>query len=105
MTQGCCYNNQYVILHRIFPTLLLFCHAPFACAGDWPQFRGPEGMGVSSDKGLPVEVGPDKNVIWKTALPPGHSSPIVIGDRIFLTAVADERLMTLAIDRRTGAVG
>ena len=44
---------------RILTTLLLFCGGPFAYAGDWPQFRGPEGLGVSSDKELPVEVGPD----------------------------------------------
>src|SRR5262245_21878773 len=53
---------------------------------NWPQWRGPEGLGVSEEKNLPTEWSADKNIIWKTALPGrGHSSPIVWGDRIFLT--------------------
>jgi len=45
-------------------------------AEDWTQFRGPNGTGVSISTGLPTEFGPDKNVIWQTPLPPGHSSPV-----------------------------
>ncbi len=55
-------------------------------AEDWPQFRGPNGSGVSASTGLPDEFGPNKNVIWKTALPPGHSSPVLTHNRIFVTA-------------------
>lgn len=55
-------------------------------AGDWPQFRGPGGMGVSPARGVPVVWNDRENVLWKTALPgPGASSPIAVGDRIFLT--------------------
>src|ERR1700691_6068466 len=43
---------------------------------DWPQFRGPHGWGVSADTALPVEMGPRKNVAWKTAVPRGFSSPV-----------------------------
>ena len=57
-----------------------------AVAEDWPQFRGPNGSGVSPTTGLPQEFGPNKNVIWKTELPPGHSSPVLTRDRIFVTA-------------------
>jgi outer membrane protein assembly factor BamB len=58
-----------------------------AAAENWPQWRGPGSQGVSSEKALPTEWGPAKNVAWKTALPgSGHSSPVVWGDRIFLTA-------------------
>ncbi|MCS7016772.1 MAG: PQQ-binding-like beta-propeller repeat protein [Gemmatales bacterium] len=54
--------------------------------GDWPQFRGPGSRGVSPATGLPVTWDEQKNVLWKTELPgPGTSSPIVVGDRIFLT--------------------
>jgi outer membrane protein assembly factor BamB len=42
--------------------------------------------------------------LWKTALPPGHSSPIVVGDRVYLTAVRQKQLLTLALDRRSGQI-
>jgi outer membrane protein assembly factor BamB len=55
-------------------------------ASDWPQWRGPDGQGVSTEKNLPTEWSATKNVQWKTPIPGrGHSSPIVWGKRIFLT--------------------
>jgi outer membrane protein assembly factor BamB len=51
-----------------------------------------------------VEFGPEKNVVWKTPLPPGHSSPILSDDRIFLTAHEDKKLLTLCLDRETGKI-
>jgi len=59
-------------------------------AEDWSQFRGPNGSGVSATTNLPVEFGPTKNVVWKTALPPGHSSPVLTSNRIFVTAFSKE---------------
>jgi outer membrane protein assembly factor BamB len=54
--------------------------------GNWPQWRGPGGLGVSAESGFPTEWSPTTNVKWKTAIPGrGHSSPIVWGDRIFVT--------------------
>ena len=53
---------------------------------NWPQWRGPHGLAVSSETGLPTEWTPSANIVWKTEIPGrGHSSPIVWGDRIFLT--------------------
>jgi outer membrane protein assembly factor BamB len=53
---------------------------------DWTRFRGPGAAGVSSDKGVPLQWSADENVVWKTAMPGfGASSPITLGDRIFLT--------------------
>lgn len=75
-----------------------------ATAADWPQFRGPNARGVSDTTGLPVEFGPDKNVVWKTALPPGHSSPVLTEDRIFLTAFEGEKLLVFALDRGSGRI-
>ena len=43
-------------------------------------------------------------MVWKTALPPGNSSPAVAGDRIILTAVENEKLLTIALDRATGKI-
>src|SRR5262252_6746216 len=68
----------------------------------WSRFRGPNGSGVSTSTRLPAEFGPDKNVIWKTELPFGHSSPALTRDRIFVTAARGERLVTIALDRHTG---
>lgn len=70
---------------------------------EWPQFRGPA-TGVQAGGGYPAEIGPGTNVVWKTPLPPGHSSPVVHGDRVYLTAVADGRLLTIALDRATGRI-
>jgi outer membrane protein assembly factor BamB len=73
-------------------------------AEDWLRFRGPNGAGVSGSTGLPVDFGPAKNLVWKTPLPFGRSSPIVAGDRVFVTARDGEKLLTLAIDRSSGKV-
>ena len=56
-------------------------------AQDWTRFRGPNGSGLgSSSSPLPVEWSEDKNTKWSIDLPgPGHSSPIIVGDKIFLT--------------------
>jgi outer membrane protein assembly factor BamB len=71
---------------------------------DWSRFRGPNGSGISATKGLPAEFGPDKNVIWKVDLPQGYSSPVIHGNRIFLTALRDEQLVTIVVDRTNGKV-
>src|SRR6185369_12003513 len=54
---------------------------------EWAQFRGPNGSGVADGNEPPVVFGPSDKVLWKKALPPGHSSPIVWDDRVFVTAV------------------
>lgn len=60
---------------------------PCLLAADWAQFRGPAGLGTSSETGLPAEWSTSKNVVWKTALPgAGTSSPVVVGDRVYLTS-------------------
>ena len=58
-------------------------------AENWPQWRGPGGQGISTERQLPTEWGPDKNIAWKVELPHGYSSPIVWGDRIFLTSAIE----------------
>lgn len=79
---------------------IAFC----ASAGDWPQFRGANASGVSSTTGLPSEFGPDKLVLWKTGLPPGHSSPVLSANRIFVTAYDDSQLYVITLDRATGKI-
>ena len=85
--------------------VLVFVSPVAAVAGDeWSQFRGPNGTGVSETKGLPTEFGPSKNVVWKTELPAGHSSPVLTRDRIFVTAHDKEKLYVIALDRQTGKI-
>ena len=86
------------------PALILLLACVPAVSGDWPRFRGPDGSGVAETKGLPVEFGPAKSVGWKTVLPPGHSSPVIAGERIFVTGWEEDKLSTLALDRRSGKV-
>lgn len=68
----------------------------------WPQFRGPNGSGIADDQKPPIEFGPDRNVRWKVACPGGSSSPIVVGDRLVLTAFDGGKLFTIAYDRAIG---
>jgi outer membrane protein assembly factor BamB len=71
----------------------------------WPQFRGPNSSGLGEGK-PPVHFGPDQNVLWKTAVASGLSSPILWGQRVFLTEFdpTSQKLATLGIDRRTGKI-
>jgi len=72
--------------------------------GEWDRFRGPNGSGLSDDVGIPAEFGPDKNVVWKTALPEGDSSPVFGRDSIFVTGFEGDKLFTISMDRKTGRV-
>lgn len=71
-------------------------------AADWPQFRGPGASGVADDQKPPVKFGPKTNLAWSVPVPPGASSPIVVGDRIVLTAFENEKLFTICYDRTDG---
>jgi outer membrane protein assembly factor BamB len=58
---------------------------------NWPRFRGPTGQGVSSEQSVPLEWSATNNLAWKTAIPgQGWSSPIVWGDRVFVTSATDD---------------
>jgi len=86
---------------------VLFILLLFLFPQDWPQFRGPTGQGVSDERGLPLTWSETKNVRWKVAIPGrGWSSPVILGDRIWLTTATDEgkSLRAIAIDRNTGAI-
>lgn len=69
---------------------------------DWLMFRGPNGTGVSDGATLPAEFGANKNLAWKAVVPFGRSSPVVTSDRVYLTASEGDKLVTLALDRKTG---
>jgi outer membrane protein assembly factor BamB len=96
---------------------------------NWPAWRGPLGTGASPDADPPIEWNEEKNVRWKTPLPGlGHSSPVVWGDRIYLTTAIPtgpalpprvskapgahdnlpvthkQQFVALAVDRRDGSI-
>lgn len=83
--------------------LSLLCFATLASAGDWTRFRGPNGEGVSDATGLPVEFGPKKNLFWRIEVPMGRSSPIVVKDRVYVTALDGEKLVTLCLRQSNGS--
>ena len=103
------HRPRRIILKIAIPVITLSL-APVALtrvgSEDWSQFRGPNGSGVSETTGLPVEFGPGKNMVWKTELPPGHSSPVLTRNRIFVTAHTNEKmnykLLVICLDRQTG---
>jgi outer membrane protein assembly factor BamB len=70
----------------------------------WPRWRGPSGQGLAADSGYPDTWSDKQNILWRTPVPGrGHSSPIVWGDRIFLTtAHSDGRSSVLAFRRSDG---
>ena len=74
---------------------------------NWNRFRGHNGQGTAKGDRIPVHFGPDANVLWKTAVPAGHSSPVIWDDRVFLTAYErtnKRKLITLAVDRKQGRI-
>src|SRR5262249_4175927 len=76
-------------LVRIF-ALLLFCTPAFA--DNWPAWRGPHSDGRCDEKDLPLRWSATDNVRWKVALPDeGNSTPVVWGDRIFVTQASDKK--------------
>src|SRR5436190_13204986 len=76
-------------------------------AQDWPQFRGPDGQGHSSEQALPLTWSEQENVSWKVPIPGrGWSSPAIGGDRIWLTTATDggRSLCAICLDRESGHV-
>jgi len=68
----------------------------------WPQFRGPSGSGIAEGQKPPVEFGPDKNKRWKIDVPSGASSPIIVADKLIITAFDGGKLYTIAYRRLDG---
>src|SRR5689334_10846491 len=94
------------MLFRIAILSLSLLTATISFGGEqlaWPQFRGPNGSGIAEDEKPPVELGPDKNVKWKIEVPSGLSSPIIVGDKLVLTAFEDGKLYTIAYNRADGS--
>ncbi len=96
-----------MIVRACLTTLFLFAVQSLAPAQDWPNWRGPQHDGSSAVEGLPKTFDHEQHVLWKATLPgPGASTPIVVGQRVFLTAADIEQgqLVALCLDRTSGKV-
>jgi outer membrane protein assembly factor BamB len=87
-------------------SLLLIAAGAFAAdptgLAYWPQWRGPSGQGLCDDTRVPLEWSESKNLLWKTKLPgEGHSTPVIWGDRLFLTCAKDKGQERIVICVRT----
>lgn len=85
----------------IFSCVIAGCTAVVQ-AEEWWQFRGLRGGVAVDDQKLPREIGPADSVAWKRTIGQGHSSPVIHGDSIYVTATDKKELVTLALDRSSG---
>jgi outer membrane protein assembly factor BamB len=94
------------VIRSILTVSLTLALALTLSAADWSQFKGPNASGVSPEKNLPTEWSKDKGQKWKATLPSrGVSSPVVFGDRVYVTCssgIRDDRLHVLCFDVNTG---
>jgi outer membrane protein assembly factor BamB len=82
-----------------FAVVVVFTFVSLAHAENWPQWRGIKGDGISPEKDLPIQWTRTENVAWKLELPGrGGATPVVWGERIFVTSVEEEDLVLLCIN-------
>ena len=93
-------------------TLICFPLVTATAHANWPQFRGPDGDGIADVERLPTNWSPDRNIVWRTTLPgEGWSSPVIVNNRVYLTAALPDsgendeggfRLTMLILDTDSG---
>ena len=90
---------------KLFALFLAGCTV--ANASDWRQFRGPFGNGYSDESSVPATLEGDKSIVWKINLPgEGVSSPIIVGDRVFITCsggLKQQRLYVICLNAKDGS--
>ena len=71
-------------------------------AANWPGFRGPAADGVAATEKAPTHFGPTSNLLWKTEIPGGHSSPVIWNGQLFLTGADGNELRIICLDCASG---
>jgi len=98
-------SNGFFVVNNCFYVLALLGCLCFLQAKDsqssWNQLRGPDGSGVALNSRPPLKIDPAE-AAWKQEVPAGLSSPVLAGERIFFTGLEDGRLVTVALDKKTG---
>jgi outer membrane protein assembly factor BamB len=94
------------VVQQLFIQIAFVVSCSQAAAGDWPQWRGPEGTGVSSEKGVPIVWHEQRAIFWKCSLPEwGTSTPVISGEAIFVTTHSTgDKLLLLKIDKKSGKI-
>src|SRR6266436_5245488 len=94
------------LIARLAAAVLTTALSASAAAADWPQWRGPDGTGVSGAKGVPIVWHEQRAIAWKCTLPgSGNSTPAIWGNAIFVTAhTADDKLLLLRINKKNGEI-
>jgi outer membrane protein assembly factor BamB len=90
---------------RILTCLAFLCIPAPTLAENWPGWRGPRGDGMSLETKVPLRWSSTENIRWKTPIPgKGHSSPIVWGDRVFVTTCLEKekQRLLLSLNGRDG---
>jgi outer membrane protein assembly factor BamB len=98
---------QKMIMKSLPISLAVLFTAALAHADNWPQWRGPNFNGSSSERGLPSDFSKSNNVAWRAALPgPAGSTPVIFGDHVFVNSIdaAKKSRVAICLDRKTGAV-
>ncbi len=92
---------------KLLPLISLCVALATTHAADWRQFRGPNGSGLAAEANLPAKLDAQQHLAWRVELPGrGHSSPIVVGDKVFVTCASGPkggRLHVICFDAATGA--
>jgi len=98
---------QITIMKFWLITLSVLLTVSITRADNWPQWRGPNFNGSSTEKNLPAEFSKSNNVAWRAALPgPAGATPAIFGDRVFVNSIdaTKKSRVALCLDRKTGAV-
>lgn len=92
--------NTTFLRHALLAFVVLFVSGELVLGENWPSWRGPREDGTSQEKNLPTTWSDTENVVWKVPLPgPAGATPVVWGDRIFLTSLAEEgELLLMCFD-------
>ncbi len=95
------FNSRQVLLSSVF----VLSAVNLGFSADWTRFRGPNGIGISTEKGIPTTWNRDENIVWKVPLPSdGNGSPIVSNGRVFIASAnknGTERSL-ICFDRKDG---
>ena len=106
--------KRFLAAHAFVASLVLLASSAVVLADNWPQWRGPTGDGISKEKNIPTKWSATDNILWKLPLPGiSGATPIVWGDRIFLTGEDKGSLVLMCVStegkeiwrKKVGATG